>query len=193
MRVGSYPGGGTEMALATTLPAVPAWTALTPTLAWPGSMVTLPMIRARGMRMSEAVAKPTPAEVLTTDPPGTSTERPVSKFWKVTVPVAFVSLTLTPVVGNVSLALSWKVTVRAGTTRRVASTAVAAGSATTVRATGPMAWPTGVIVMAAEGSTVYRPKPRTPRMTIRPTTTAIQGRAEAEPTRREAPRTGRLG
>ena len=95
-----------------------------------------------------------------------------------TPPVAFSRTTFLPVAGNSPLTVTGTWTVVAGITPASGSTVVAAGSAVTENAMGPIVSIRGVTVMSAVGRTVTAataPAPRsssstTPTATARPLT-----------------------
>ena len=180
------------IAPAATLPDGPVATARTVTSACPdvgGEKM------ARGTVTAFVVWNTTPLWVDTSVPSGIVCALPVSWLTNVTVPVAAVSTGLVPVALNVSVAVRGMVTTCAGTTPRVVSTAVAFGSAMTVRFTGCAACVRGTTVIVAVGSTL---KAIHPAATTRATTSSPEipihtHRRPPPPDRSRAVTTGRSG
>ena len=96
--------GTTTIVFAATLPVGPIVTASTPTFSVEGMTTNLPStipISAGGRVISAVVRNSIPDSVLTIEPLSIVFELPVSRLENVTSPVAVVSVTLTPVAGNV--------------------------------------------------------------------------------------------
>ena len=175
------------MALAGTLPSVPALTASTRTESVPGWMVVPPMTLALGMLAVDSVRKRTPESVETTLPAGMERLPVVSKLEKVTEPLAFVSVIRTPVAVKSPSAASGMVTSSAGMMPAETSGSMAVGSAVTVRDTGPMVSMGAATVIVAWGRTT------TARATARTPTTATTARmptSAPRPPRAPVERTG---
>src|SRR3990172_3622338 len=101
--IGSSPLGTLSMAFAATLPDSPAATASTLTVARPGTILVPPMIFARGSVTAASVAKRTFESVATMLPAGIVLRPPVSRVVNTTVPLPFLSLSLTPLTSKTRL------------------------------------------------------------------------------------------
>ena len=147
---GSSPRGITRIVFGSTLPAVPAFTAVTLTVADAGKTWS-PTSSARATVTARSVRKRTPDWVLTMLPRGIVFVDVKSLLRNRTVPLASVSSTRLPVTVKVWLVSTSNVLVWAGTVLATGSGSVADGLATIRSGTGPIAASRGVMTAVAVG------------------------------------------